>query len=292
MIGGAALAAGVVGLAIYGSSQLMRPRPTEHRDDPAAWGLDCEEVEFPAADGARVPGWLARGSGQAAVIVVHGHGQNRHGSLPFASFLYPRFTVLLPDLRGHGDSEGRHTSVGFHERQDVLGAVTFLNRMGYGPIGVLGISMGGVAAMLAAAETPLIRAVVTDSSFATLHGAIREAARLRGYPGPITGPLAWLSCRTAALRLRHPYGAGDPVRCVAGLAPRPLLIIHGEEDALVRPAHAHALFAAAGGSKELWMLPGVAHAQALDMVGDAYRERVGAFFGRWLLDRSTNGEIG
>src|SRR5205823_8740962 len=108
-----------------------------------------------------------------AVVVVHGHGGNRHTSLAYASCLYPDLTLLLPDLRGHGDSEGRHTSVGYYERYDVIGAATYLRSLGYGPIGVLGISMGGATAILAAAESDAIDAVAADSSFAALRHAVR-----------------------------------------------------------------------------------------------------------------------
>jgi fermentation-respiration switch protein FrsA (DUF1100 family) len=216
------------------------------------------------------------------VIVLHGFGGNRHTALAHSSFLYPEFSLLLLDLRGHGESDGRVTSVGYYERLDVIGAAQYLQDLGYRSIGVLGVSMGGATAILAAAECPAIDAVVADSSFAELRHAVREGARRRGYPATLSGPLAYLSCRTAALRLRHRYGAGDPVACVAAIAPRPLLLIHGEGDTFIRVDNAHALYAAAGEPKELWLLPDIEHAGAMESDCEAYRQRVDAFFRRWL----------
>ena len=272
----------LVGLSLYGASQVTRPRRSDHRDDPAGWGLPCEEVELRAADGVRLRAWLARASGPAAVVVLHGFGGNRHTSLVQSSFLYPEFTLLLLDLRGHGESDGRDTSVGYHERLDAIAAAEYLRAVGYRPIGVFGVSMGGATAILAAADSPAIDAVVADSPFAMLRHAVREGARRRGYPARVSGPLAYLSCRTAAWRLGHRFGAGDPVACVAAIAPRPLLLIHGEADTLIRVDNAHALYAAAGEPKELWLLPEIEHARAIEADGEAYRERVSDFFRRWL----------
>lgn len=276
-------AAAVAAATVYGAWQIISPRRCDQRDDPASRGLPCEEVRFPATDGAGLVGWFAPAPSRgAAIIVVHGHGANRHTSLAFADFLYPHFSVLLPDLRGHGDSDGRHTSVGHLERRDVIGAARYLEARGYGPIGVLGVSMGASTAILAAADDRSIAAVVADSPFAALHGAVCDGARMRGYPGPIIRPLAYLSLQTAAWRLRHPPRAGDPLGRVASLAPRPLLLIHGGADVRIRPEHSRALYAAAREPKELWLLPGVEHAQAITAEPEAYRERVFAFFRRWL----------
>lgn len=277
----------VVGLSVHGAYEVISPPRCEYRDDPDAWGLPCQEVEFRATDGVLIRAWLARAPGEmetpAAVIVLHGHGSNRHTTLAQCSFLYPEFTLLLPDLRGHGDSEGRHTSVGYLERLDLIGATRYLRELGYEKVGVLGVSMGAATAILAAAESELIDAVVADSAFAVLRHAVREGARLRGYPGPVTRPLAYLACRTAAWRLRHPLSASDPLGVVGAIAPRPLFLIHGELDDLILVENARALYAAAGEPKELWVLPGVEHSAALEADREAYQERVQGFFQRWLL---------
>lgn len=284
VLGSAATTVGVVAAAsLYGASQVIRPRRCEHRDDPASWGLACEDLSLDTPDGVRLSAWLARAtSSRAAIIIAHGHGGNRHTTLAYASFLYPDFTVLMPDLRAHGESEGRLTSVGYHERLDLVASARHLRELGYGPIGVLGISMGGATAIQAAAETDEIDAVVSDSSFAALRYAVREAARLRGYPPAVVSPLAYLSCLTAAWRLRHPMTAADPLGAVRAIAPRPLLLIHGQADDLIRVDNARALYEAAGEPKELWELPAVTHARAIEAHPLCYRDRVLGFFRQHL----------
>ena len=157
--------------------------------------------------------------------------------------------------------------------------------------------MGGAAALLAAAESPEIDAVVADSSFAVLRHAVREGARLRGYPPAIVRPLAYLSCRTAAIWLRYPMRSGDPINAVRHIAPRPLLLIHGGADTFILPEEALALHAAAGDPRELWLLPDVGHARALEANVDTYRDRVSTFFASALAgparpETQTRGRAG
>jgi fermentation-respiration switch protein FrsA (DUF1100 family) len=275
---------GVAGMSLYGAAQVITPPRCTRREDPAEWGVPSEDVQFRAPDGTLIRGWLARGKQTTgpAVIVAHGHGASRHGSLAHARLLYPRYTVLMPDHRAHGGSAGRYTSIGYHERLDLIGAAIYLRELGHTQIGVLGISMGGAAAILAAAESPEIGAVIADSSFACLWRAVQRSARHRGYPGPITAPLAYLSCHTAALRLRYRQAFGDPVRAVGAIAPRPLLIIHGGDDDLIAVDSAYQLYMAAGPGRELWILPGCGHARALEIAPELYAERILEFLDRTI----------
>jgi fermentation-respiration switch protein FrsA (DUF1100 family) len=285
-LGGSAL--GVLGAAaafgLYGSSQVVRVGRSAFRDDPAAWGLPAERISFRSRDGVELAAWLMRSpTARATVVLVHGYTANKDFSFPVAAMLYPRFHLLAPDLRAHGESGGSLTTVGYHERQDVIAATDEAARRLAGPIGVLGVSMGAVAAILAAAEDQRIVALVADSPFATLRGVVARAARNRGYPGPLTPLLAEITCRTIALQQRYPAGAGDAIRAIPLLAPRPVLIAHGEADGLCTVDHAHRLHAAAGEPKELWVAPDMDHALMYQHLADEYRSRMLAFFERWLV---------
>jgi uncharacterized protein len=209
---------------------------------------------------------------------VHGYGASRDFALPVAKLLWPRFHLLAPDLRNHGESGGRHTSVGYTERLDVSAAAGEAARRFGTPVGVLGVSMGAVAALFAAAEDRRIAALALDSPFASLREVLMRAAIQRGYPPRITPLLATLTCRTMALQQRYPHAAADPLRAVARIAPRPLIIAHGEADDICEVAHARRLYAAAGEPKSLWLAPGVAHAELYHDLADEYQRRMTAFF--------------
>jgi uncharacterized protein len=285
------LVAILAALGLYGAEQLTRPRRSEVDDTADRWGLpEPRHVDLTARDGVPLAGWWFRHPrAGASVIVAHGHGCNKASSLWVAAELFPRFDVLLLDLRGHGQSGGERTSVGFLERLDILAAVDWLDaELGERPIGVLGISMGGATAILAAGleERPRIGAVVADSAFARLRSPVLAAICERGYPRAVSPVLAWSVCTIAGWQVRA-RRALDPIDVVDRLAPRPLLIIHGEADVLTPVDNAYALYERAGQPKELWVAPGIEHARVAESDMRTYGDRVRAFFQRWLLESGS-----
>lgn len=281
---GVALLGAIALLGEYGRRQITRSIRSDLRDNPANWGLEAaEELTLTARDGIRLHAWLfAAPTPAPTVIVCHGHGANKHSVLPIANFLAPRYNVLLLDIRGHGESEGTYTTIGFEERLDVHAAVDEIARRFVGPIAVLGISMGAAIALLAAAEDDRIAAVVADSPYARLRWVVAEAARRRGYPRLAASFAAFAGCGATALRLRSPMAAFDPIQVVHRIAPRPILFMHGEEDDVIALSHARLLFARAEQPKDLWILDGLAHCRGLESACEAYQTRILDFLGRWL----------
>lgn len=268
----------------YGHRQITRKRPNDFRDEPARWELpQPEELDLRTRDGLRIHAWLMTSpTAQSTVILLHGHGGNKHTLLPLAKILYPEHHLLLLDSRGHGESEGDRTTIGCEERLDVLAALDELERRKLGPVGVFGTSMGAATAILAAAEDQRIASVLADSPYARLRHAVAVAGRSLGYPGPIVPFMAYLGCRTTAQRLGYPMGAFDPVEVVGRLAPRPIFLIHGENDEIIPLSDAHLLYERASEPKELWILPGLQHCRALEAAYEPFCTRVREFFGRSL----------
>ena len=282
-------AAGLVGIATTlaaGASALIFYYFTRAR---GVWGTSepplgvAEEVVFRSAeDGTAINGWYfrARGAGPgAAVVLCHGAWTGRRQCLPLALALHRAgFHVLAFDFRAHGASGGTRITLGYHEASDIIGAVGFLAgrpEVARGQIGVVGISMGAAAAIRAAARCPAIAAVVADSAFASFVDALRYAFYRVGWLP--SRPLAALTLRWARWRVRADPHRFRPVDVVGQIAPRPLLIIHGQDDALVPVRHARQLYRAAGEPKALWILPGVRHARARLDYPDEYLSRVERF---------------
>jgi pimeloyl-ACP methyl ester carboxylesterase len=291
-------ALGIAGFAAlvgeYGHRQITHAHRNDFRDDPTRWGMgDAEEIDLTARDGIRLHSWLFHSStATASVIVLHGHGGNKHTTLPLARMLYPSYNVLLLDHRGHGDSGGVRTTIGYEERLDVHAAVDVLVRRGLGPVGIFGMSMGAATAILAAAEDERIAAIVADSPFARLRWAVEGAANLRGYPPALTPAIAYLGCLMTSLHLRYRMQAFDPIEVIDRIAPRPILLMHGTEDEIIPVASAHALYARAGEPKEQWLQEGLLHCRAVEEMYEQFGDRVRDFFDRWLLPTAQVGQDG
>lgn len=280
------LLAALAWLAWAGSSRLIARRTPDAQTSPADYGLAYEEVRFPSRDGLMLHGWFIPASPtRGTVVFCHGHGGSMDPDVVYVPWFHEAgFNVLMFDFRAHGRSAGERVSMGYFERRDLLGAVDYLRGRGIAEVGVLGFSLGGAVAITAAAQCQAIRAVASDGGFARLESALLGWARRRGKNAPRWAalPLARLIIAVAGWRLGAPLRDADPIRRVGRIAPRALLLIHGDLDPYVPVADVEALYARAGEPKELWRVPEAGHRQVDRHRPVEYRERVIGFFERHL----------
>jgi len=151
------------GVSWYMASQVTVAERNPLEDFPSSVGLSAKDVSFVPRgeeDTIILKGWLINApESRGTVIIVHGVDSNRAdpevGYLELADALAKRgLSSMLFDLRGHGESGGEQVSGGLFEQHDLLGAFDFLIEREVTPerIGVLGVSLGGAVALLAAAK--------------------------------------------------------------------------------------------------------------------------------------------
>jgi dipeptidyl aminopeptidase/acylaminoacyl peptidase len=243
--------------------------------------MQFEEVWFYARDGVKLHGWFiqppASFNRNITVLLGHGHSGNKEPDLDYAKFLHDAgYNVFMFDFRGHGRSEeAGGASMGHHERLDVHGAVDWLVGRGQTRLAAMGFSMGASILIMAAAENPLIRAVVADSAYAHLYRSISaEINNMWRIPMWLGRPLGHYAWRIHANYHRFAHRNGSPANYVKQIAPRRLLLIHGEKDRLTRLENAHILYELAADPKELWVLPELGHSVGLATLGQVYIQRV------------------
>lgn len=273
-----------LGISAIAATVLTTPRRSFTPEaSPAALGLPFRDVQFAArGDGVPIAGWFLPAQSKAAVIMVHGKDSSRTNEfggqfVHLAGALQQHgLNVLMIDMRGHGQSGEAHFSFGPNERQDVLGAVDWLRGQGFQPgrIGVLGVSMGAAASMLAAADDPAIGALMEDCGYATIKPIIEhEWSSASGLPGIFLPSTILMSQVLYGIDL----GAARPVDQIGRMAGRQVLIIHGTSDTLVPPENATEL-AAALPTAHVWLVAGAAHARSYNHDPEAYQQRVTTFF--------------
>lgn len=243
-------------------------------------GLSYRDVGFVGSQGLTLRGWLipARAAPLGSVVLVHGRGADRRELMRFAPALHEAgLTLLAFDLRGAGESEPAASTMGAYESEDVLAAARWLlERPDSGPVGVFGASLGGAAAIVAAAREPRVAAVAVESTFTRLSEQVTERlSALSHVPAwPFGAFVVWLYERRGGFDARQIA----PVDVVAGLAPRPLYVILGEDDLPFRRRQTLAVFAAAREPKTLWRVPGAGHLEAWNSAPEAAARNVSTFF--------------
>jgi fermentation-respiration switch protein FrsA (DUF1100 family) len=189
------------------------------------------------------------------------------------------YNGVLFDLRHQGMSGGAITTLGYQERLDVLGAVRYAveHEQAARPVVVWGVSMGASAALLAAADSPDISAVISDSSFDTMLSTMRHHLRLFLHlPGfPIADEVGyWVAWRG------HFWPRDfDVVKAVEHIGDRPILFVAVEGDRRMPPSVARILYAHAQSSqKQIVVLPGRRHGEGFNQAREPYEKAVQEFF--------------
>lgn len=257
-------------VAIVGSDQLLHPTAaTDCRTPMSRYGWTYEAINYAiaddtalltanadlehcanqgrsagrdvvTADGVAIGGWYipaANGAGPVAptVVLAHGWGANKSEVLRYAVPLHPTYNVVAFDLRGGGRSGPADTTFGLREQLDIEAVIDWLERIKHpSHIAVMGNSMGGGTAVLAAASDPRIEALILDSTHAYVANILERRLEvdaghpaMPGTPAIMTG--IWL-------RTGLDLMAADPAAKVPSLGRRPLLLLHGSADAHDLPA--------------------------------------------------------
>jgi len=239
-------------------------RPPESRAEPYAAAFAGERVEFASRRGGLLVGDLHR-DGQSIgpmLLLCHGMESTRQGTKQQAlveRLLPLGISVFRFDFSYVGESEGRFEDLTVSgEVEDALGAIDFVQDFAPSALVLVGSSLGGTVALLAAARTPeRVQAIATiaavaDAALFTAELAPEDVARWR---------------REGRRRWREGYmnvGFLDDVERIDILAAvatlhQPLLVLHGESDPVVPVEHALAIAAAAAGDVTLATFPGVGH---------------------------------
>ena len=256
------------------------PDPNDGKT-PISYGMNFKWVEFHSSDGVPLKGWYVPANGESRGTIVYCHGLNRTRieMLPNAVFGHSLgYNGLLFDLRHQGMSGGAITTLGYQERLDVEAAVRYALNHEHAarPAVVWGVSMGASAALMAAAESPDISAVISDSSFDSMLGTMRHHLRLFLHlPGfPIADEVAYW----VAWRGHFRPGDFDLVKATERIGDRPILFVGVEGDRRMPPSIARKLYDHSQSPlKKIIILPGHRHGEGFNQAREPYEKAVTDF---------------
>jgi pimeloyl-ACP methyl ester carboxylesterase len=265
-----------------------------------------DEKDFYAADGVRLrgifmhppPGVESRG----LVIFAPEFKSDRHSCARYCRPLIAAgYDVFSFDFRGHGQSsseEGYTPRQWASERElaDMRGAIAYvqhwLGEMGRPTgVGLFGISRGACTSILAAEESPGVKAIICDgvfSSDSTLEHLMKRWAKIfatvrfvyENHPPEFWRFLRW--CLFVTCRVKFKCTFPSVRKALTRMVPRPILFIHGERDSYIPVEQSRFLYALTAQPKYLWIVNGAKHNQSVDLQPSEFARRTVEFFDRYL----------
>jgi pimeloyl-ACP methyl ester carboxylesterase len=176
----------VIVLAVVGSLSFIiycvsRPTKRPYVVTPESFSrisgraLKVTDESWTTLDGRQARGWLLKGvEGAPAVVLLHRYGGDRSWLFNLGVKINEttHFTILWPDLRGHGENPLiKWTSLGARDGDDLIAALNYLRglrsekqkKLVGESFGVYGVELGAYSALKATRTEPQIKVLVLDS---------------------------------------------------------------------------------------------------------------------------------
>ncbi len=248
-------------------------------------------VSFVSADQTPLEGWY-KGVDQpyGIAVLVHGVAANRLQRLPEANWLVSQgYSVLLFDLRNHGNSGAGSTTYGWMEKHDVAAAVDYARSLERrGPLIVWGLSLGAASSLMALDVSERIEALIAEAPYDTMLNTFLLHGRL--YGGVPMVPVAYATAWLLSLRGGFDMEDVSAIEAVSNADDVPILFAVGAQDRRTPQRVTHALAQAHKGKSRIWVGQG-RHAYLWRNDGDAYRLQVLRFL-REITSAANSGKDG
>ncbi|QVK17628.1 alpha/beta hydrolase [Mycoplasmatota bacterium] len=241
--------------------------------------FEKEEIWFKTEDGLNQRGIYIKNDSNSnkTIIIVHGITVSITTSIKYMRMFYDRgFNVLMYDQRRHGMSEGKYSTFGFYEKQDLdLWVNWVVDKNGADSIiGLHGESMGAATVLQYAGINKHVDFIIADCGFSNMielmKYQIKKATKLPSFP--------ILNRVTLKAKVRAKFRFKDisPIDVIKD-SDLPILFIHGDKDTFVPTFMSEDMYNAKKGKKKLYIAKGAAHALSLETDKVQYEKIVNEF---------------
>ncbi|MFD0897664.1 alpha/beta hydrolase [Loigolactobacillus binensis] len=217
-------------------------------------------------------------------IVAHGFMSRKEEMGAYAAMFHKLgYNVLLPDNRGHGDSQGNVIGFGWLDRLDYLQwARQVVKKNGTdSEIVMFGISMGAAGMVMASGEQqiPQIKAYAVDSPYTSVEDEITYEAKQQ-YNLP-KYPLVPITSLITRIRAGYSFGEASAIKQVRKNH-KPIYFVTGTADTFVPHYMTKKIYRADHSSKEMWLVPGAAHVKSFSKQPKAYQQHLKQFLAKYV----------
>lgn len=241
-----------------------------------------ETVSIKAADGANLIGHvlLPEKSNGKILLACHGARSTGLGEFAFmAPYLYENgYTVVMPDHRGCGESDGKYMGYGTHESRDTFLWLDYAKkRFPEMPIFLLGVSMGAATVMMMSdkIEDERVKGIVADCGYTSAWDEFSYQMKTSFHLPDF--PILHICDLYSRVVAHYSFKSASPLDCVKN-AKKPMLFIHGKEDDFVPYFMRDILYDACGAEKYKYTCDGAVHARSYYTNPKAYEDAIEEFF--------------
>ncbi len=216
-------------------------------------------------------------------IIVHGYCSKGSEMFDKAEQFYQMgYNILIPDLRGHGKSEGDYIGMGWHDRLDILSWVNQITaKQEDAQIILYGVSMGAATVMMASGENlpDTVKAIIEDCGYTSVEDEF--AYQLKEIFGFSKFPVIPLASMVTQVRAGYNFKEASAIKQVRK-SNTPILFIHGDQDTFVPSYMIDELYHAAICPKEKLVIQGAGHAEAATINPELYWNTIQSFLDQYI----------
>lgn len=241
-----------------------------------------EVVSITAKDGLNLVGdvFNTDENSHKWLIAIHGYTGRREHMYPYARYYAERgFNILTPDMRSHGESEGKLIGMGWLDKEDVKLWIDYvLNIDPEAEIVLHGVSMGGATVMMTSGEDlpSNVVAIIDDCGYTSVWDEFTNEAK---YLFNISQfPILYTASAISKIRAGYSFQEASAIEQVKKTNV-PILFIHGSEDNFVDTSMVYRLYDVCPTRKDIYVVDGAGHGQAMYLDPDVYFDKVFGFIG-------------
>lgn len=254
----------------------------DHQKESRQWLNDnSQQVSIESYDYLKLHASLIEQGSSIYVIMVHGYRGEASSILsPIKKMKKEGYNLLIPDLRGHGLSEGHYIGMGIDDRLDIMSWIRYLLEKNPNiSIILYGVSMGGATVMNVSGETlpTQVKAIIEDCGYTSVWDLFQNQFELDYIQSQMVMYMASL-----VTKLRAGYYLEDvkPIEQVKK-SKVPILFIHGDQDKFVPYSMLNELYNAASCPKEKLIIHGAGHANSCSLNPQLYYQTIFDFIGKY-----------
>lgn len=267
---------------IFSNEKTSNATKSPIKDDDIFKEVKYQDIIIESHDGLKLHSYEFYNGGHDYVVIVHGYTSEGKLMKSSARNFYERgYNLLVPDLRGHGLSEGDYIGMGWLDRLDVIDWINHIvDKDADARIVLYGVSMGGATVMNVTGEKLPNNVVVAiedcgfTSAWEMFSYQLDEMFSLPSHP--------FLDAANMVTQVRagYSFGKGGAIDQVKK-STVPILFIHGDQDKFVPYKMLDQLYEAAQCPKEKLVITGAGHAQCDVVGGSKYWQTIDQFIKKY-----------